>query len=48
MARLWALNPADGRHSLLDMADRAAVTFATVRAATDAQVAAELLDPVSA
>jgi aminopeptidase-like protein len=48
MARFWVLNLADGRHSLLDMADRAAVPFATVRAAGDAQVAAELLDPVSA
>jgi aminopeptidase-like protein len=46
MARLW--NLADGRHSLLDMAESAAVPFATVHAAADALVAAELLDPISA
>ena len=33
MALLWVLNLADSRHSLLDMVDRAAVPFATVRAA---------------
>jgi aminopeptidase-like protein len=48
MALLWVLNLADGRHSLLDMADRAAVPFATVRAAADALVAADLLEPISA
>jgi hypothetical protein len=48
MALLWVLNLADGRHSLLDMADRAAVPFATVRAAADALVFAELLEPISA
>ena len=29
MALLWVLNLADGRHSLLDMAERAGVPFAT-------------------
>ena len=48
MALFWVLNLADGRHSLLDMADRAAVPFATVRAAADALGAAELLEPISA
>ena len=48
MALLWVLNLADGRHSLLDIADRAAVPFATVRAVADALVAAELLEPISA
>jgi aminopeptidase-like protein len=48
MALLWVLNLADGHHSLLDMAERAGVPFATVRAAADALVAAELLDPISA
>ena len=48
MALLWVLNLADGRHSLLDIADRAAVPFATVRAVADALVAAELLEPMSA
>jgi aminopeptidase-like protein len=47
MALLWVLNLADGRHSLLDVAERAAIPFATIRAAADALVAAELLDPIS-
>ena len=45
MALLWVLNLADGRHSLLDVAERAGLSFATIRAAADALVAAELLDP---
>ena len=45
MALLWVLNFADGRHSLLDVAERAGLPFATIRAAADALVAAELLDP---
>src|SRR5271163_1827479 len=48
MALLWVLNLADGHHSLLDMGERAGVPFVTVRAAADALVAAELLDPISA
>jgi aminopeptidase-like protein len=48
MALLWVLNLADGRHSLLDMAERAGVQFATVRAAADALVAVDLLEPISA
>jgi aminopeptidase-like protein len=48
MALLWVLNLADGRHSLLDMAERAGVPFATIRAAADALVGAELLEPMSA
>jgi aminopeptidase-like protein len=46
MALLWVLNLADGRHSLLDMADRAGVPFVTIRAAADALRAAELLEPI--
>jgi aminopeptidase-like protein len=46
MALLWVLNLADGRHSLLDMAERAGVPFATIRAAADALVGAELLEPI--
>ena len=45
MALLWVLNFADGHHSLLDIAERAGVPFAKIRAATDALVAAELLEP---
>jgi aminopeptidase-like protein len=46
MALLWVLNLADGRHSLLDMAERAGIPFATIQAAADALLAAELLEPV--
>lgn len=46
MALLWVLNLADGRHSLLDMAERAGISFAAIRAAADALLAAQLLDPV--
>jgi aminopeptidase-like protein len=48
MALLWVLNLADGRHSLLDMAERAEVPFATVRAAADALLGVDLLEPISA
>jgi aminopeptidase-like protein len=44
LALLWVLNLADGRHSLLDIAERAGIPFARIRAAADALVAAELLD----
>lgn len=47
MALLWVLNLADGRHSLLDMAERAGLSFAAIRAAADALLAAELLEPIS-
>jgi aminopeptidase-like protein len=46
MALLWVLNLADGHHSLLDIAERAEVPFATIRAAADALLAADLLEPV--
>lgn len=36
MALLWVLNFSDGRHSLLQIADRAALPFAIIRAAADA------------
>jgi aminopeptidase-like protein len=43
MALLWTLNLCDGRHSLLDIAERAGKPFAAVRAAADALRAAGLL-----
>jgi aminopeptidase-like protein len=46
MALLWVLNLADGRHSLLDIAERARVPFAKIRMAADALVRAGLLVPV--
>jgi aminopeptidase-like protein len=47
MALPWVLNLADGRHSLLDMAERAGVAFATLRAAADALLAVDLLEPAA-
>jgi aminopeptidase-like protein len=47
MALLWILNLTDGRHSLLDIAERAGLPFATIRAAADALLDAELLEPIS-
>lgn len=35
MAMLWTLNLSDGTHSLLDIAERAALPFTTIRAAAD-------------
>ncbi len=43
MAYLWVLNQADGRHSLLDVAERSGLAFPVVRAAADALVEAGLL-----
>jgi aminopeptidase-like protein len=44
MALLWVLNFSDGAHSLLDIAERAAMPFAAIRQAADALVSAELLE----
>jgi aminopeptidase-like protein len=46
MALLWVLNLADGQNSLLETAERAGLPFETIRAAADALVAADLLDPM--
>jgi aminopeptidase-like protein len=46
LALLWVLNLADGEHSLLDMAERSGLPFSSIRAAADALVNAELLEPV--
>jgi aminopeptidase-like protein len=46
MALLWVMNLADGRHSLLDMAERAGLPFATIHAAAEALVRAELIEPL--
>jgi len=43
MALLWVLNFSDGRHSLLDIADRAVVPFSTIRSAAIALRDAGLL-----
>jgi aminopeptidase-like protein len=43
MSLLWVLNMSDGRHSLLDIAERASIPFTTVRRAADALHSASLL-----
>lgn len=45
MARLWVLNLADGKHSLLDIAARADMPFASIREAAHALVGGGLLVP---
>ena len=46
MALLWVLNLADGKHSLLETADRAGLPFAAIREAADALLDAGLLEAV--
>ncbi|PRX45615.1 aminopeptidase-like protein [Prauserella shujinwangii] len=43
LAMLWVLNLSDGGHSLLDIAERSGLPFASVTAAADALLAAGLL-----
>jgi aminopeptidase-like protein len=43
MCLLWLLNMSDGRHTLLDVSERAAIPFATVRRAADELQDASLL-----
>jgi aminopeptidase-like protein len=45
MTLLWVLNLADGRHSLLDMAERSGKPFDAIVAAAEAAAAAGLLVP---
>ncbi len=45
MALLWVLNQSDGRHSLLDIAERANMPFSVIREAATALERAELLRP---
>ena len=45
MARLWVLNLCDGRNSLLDIAERASMSFAAVKEAAQALLDGGLLDP---
>lgn len=44
-ALLWTLNLSDGRHDLLAVADRAALPFASVRAAAETLAGVGLLEP---
>jgi aminopeptidase-like protein len=45
MALLWVLNQSDGRHTLLDIAERADLPFATIRDAATALLRCGLLEP---
>jgi len=46
LALLWVLNLSDGDHSLLDIAERAGLPFATIKEAAGALSATDLLDPL--
>jgi aminopeptidase-like protein len=48
MALLWVLNLADGRHSLLDMAERSGLAFGALADAADRATAADLVRPAAA
>jgi aminopeptidase-like protein len=43
-ALLWVLNLSDGQHSLLDIAERAGTSFATIRTAADLLIKSGLLE----
>ncbi|MDO9443060.1 MAG: DUF4910 domain-containing protein, partial [Beijerinckiaceae bacterium] len=43
LALLWVLNLADGRHTLLDMAERAQMSFGEIKAAADLVAEAGLI-----
>ena len=47
-ALLWVLNQSDGRHTLLDIAERSGLGFDMLADAADALLAAGLLEPVAA
>lgn len=47
MSLLWVLNMSDGRHSLLEIAERAGIPFRAIRTAADALRDACLLEPVA-
>jgi aminopeptidase-like protein len=46
MALLWVLNQSDGRHTLLDIAERAALPFPVIRDAAAALLRHGLLEPI--
>jgi aminopeptidase-like protein len=47
MALLWVLNQTDGRHSLLDIAERSGVAFEQLALAAEAAREADLIRPVA-
>jgi aminopeptidase-like protein len=46
LAMLWVLNISDGKHSLLEIADRSGIEFGLVRKVTDALVQHSLLKEI--
>ena len=46
MALLWILNLSDGRHSLLDIAERSGISFSVIADATNALISKELIKEV--
>ncbi len=44
LALLWVLNLSDGSHSLLDIAERSGLSFATIKSAADALLDRDLLE----
>jgi len=48
LALLWVLNQSDGTHSLLDIAERSEMEFATIRDAASALAASSLLEETDA
>jgi aminopeptidase-like protein len=47
LATLWVLNQSDGRHSLLDIAERAGMPFPLIADAADALLGVDLLRPAA-
>lgn len=47
LALLWVLNLSDGRHSLLEIAERAALPFPVIKKSTDALLSCGLLRKTS-
>jgi aminopeptidase-like protein len=46
LALLWVLNLSDGKHTLLDIAERASIAFTAIKKAADALLACDLLTEV--
>jgi len=47
LALLWVLNLADGKHSLLDIAERSGCAFDTIKRAADTLLEHHLLKPIA-
>jgi aminopeptidase-like protein len=47
LAMLWVLNLSDGKHTLLDIAERSGLQFAVLRSAASALLTHQLLEPIA-